>query len=47
MVALLLGLPLARPLARARPWVSVPLLAVLAAASAWFGLYLMSVNWAP
>ena len=45
--ALLLGLPLARPLARARPWVSVPLLAVLAAASAWFGLYLMSVNWAP
>jgi hypothetical protein len=47
MVAMLLGLPLARPLARARPWVSVPLLAVLAAASAWFGLYLMSVNWAP
>ena len=47
MVALLLGLPLARPLARARLWVSVPLLAVLAAVSAWFGLYLMSVNWAP
>lgn len=47
MVALLLGLPLARPLARARLWVSVPLLAVLAAASAWFGLYLMSLNWAP
>ena len=47
MVAMLLGLPLARPLARARPWVSVPLLAVLAAASAWFSLYLMSVNWAP
>jgi Mannosyltransferase (PIG-V) len=47
MVALLLGLPLARPLARARLWVSVPLIAALAAISAWFGLYLMSVNWAP
>ncbi len=47
MVALLLGLPLARPLARTRAWVSVPLIAVLAVASAWFGLYLMSVNWAP
>ena len=47
MVALLLGLPLARPLARARLWVSVPLLAVLAVTSAWFGLYLMSVPWAP
>jgi hypothetical protein len=35
------------PLARARPWASVPLFAVLAVTSAWFGLYLMSVNWAP
>ncbi len=45
--AMLLGLPLARLLARARTWVLLPLIAVLAAASTWFALYLMSVRWAP
>jgi hypothetical protein len=45
--AVLLGLPLARLLAPARTWILVPLIAVLAAASTWFGLYLMSVGWAP
>jgi hypothetical protein len=45
--AMLLGLPLARLLARARIWVLIPLFAVLAAASTWFGLYLMTVGWAP
>ena len=45
--AVLLGLPLARFLAPARTWLLVPLIAVLAAASTWFGLYLMSVGWAP
>jgi len=45
--AVLLGLPLARLLAPARPWVLIPLIAMLAAASTWFGLYLMSVGWAP
>ncbi len=45
--AMLLGLPLARLLAPARTWVLTPLIAVLAAVSTWFGLYLMSVGWAP
>jgi Mannosyltransferase (PIG-V) len=45
--AMLLGLPLARLLAPARTWVLTPLIAVLAAASTWFSLYLMSVGWAP
>jgi hypothetical protein len=45
--AMLLGLPLARLLAPARSWILIPLIAVLAAASTWFGLYLMSVGWAP
>jgi hypothetical protein len=45
--AMLLALPLARLLARAPVWVLVPVIAVLAAASTWFGLYLMSVGWAP
>jgi hypothetical protein len=45
--AMLLGLPLARLLAKARIWVLIPLIAVLAAASTWFSLYLMSVRWAP
>ena len=45
--AMLLALPLARLLARAPVWVLVPLIAVLAAASTWFGLYLMTVGWAP
>jgi hypothetical protein len=45
--AVLLGLPLARLLAPARIWVLIPLIAVLAAASTWFGLYLMTVGWAP
>jgi hypothetical protein len=47
LLAVLLGLPLARLLAPARIWVLVPLIAVLAAASTWFGLYLMTVGWAP
>ena len=45
--AMLLGLPLAPP---ADPGANVgadPLIAMLAAASTWFGLYLMSVGWAP
>jgi hypothetical protein len=45
--AMLLALPLARLLARARAWVLIPLIAVFAAASTWFGLYLMTVGWAP
>jgi len=45
--AMLLGLPLARLLIPARTWVLIPLIAMLAAASTWFGLYLMSVGWAP
>lgn len=45
--AVLLGLPLARLLAPARTWVLIPLIAMSAAASTWFGLYLMSVGWAP
>jgi hypothetical protein len=45
--AMLLALPLARLLARAPVWVLIPLIAVLAAASTWFGLYLMTVGWAP
>jgi hypothetical protein len=45
--AMLLGLPLARLLARARVWVLIPVIAVLAAASTWFGIYLMTTGWAP
>jgi hypothetical protein len=45
--AMLLGLPLARLLARARIWILIPLIAVLAAASTWFGIYLMTTGWAP
>jgi Mannosyltransferase (PIG-V) len=45
--AMLLGLPLARVLARAPVWVTVPALAVLAVASTWFGMYLMTIGWAP
>jgi hypothetical protein len=45
--AMLLGLLLARLLAPARTWVLIPLIAMFAAASTWFGLYLMSVGWAP
>jgi hypothetical protein len=45
--AMLLGLPLARLLARARIWVLIPVIAILAAASTWFGLYLMTIGWAP
>jgi len=45
--AMLLGLPLARLLAKARIWVLIPLIAVLAAASTWFGIYLMTTGWAP
>jgi len=45
--AMLLTLPLAALLARARAWILIPLIAVLAVASTWFGLYLMTVGWAP
>jgi hypothetical protein len=45
--AMLLTLPLARLASRAPSWVLVPLIAIFAAASTWFGLYLMSVGWAP
>ena len=45
--AMLLALPLARLLARARIWVLIPVIAVLAAASTWFGIYLMTTGWAP
>jgi hypothetical protein len=45
--AMLLGLPLARLLARARIWVLIPVIAVLCAASTWFGIYLMTTGWAP
>jgi hypothetical protein len=45
--AVLLGLPLARLLARARTWVLIPLIALLAAASTWFSLYLITIGWAP
>jgi hypothetical protein len=45
--AVLLGLPLARLLAPARTWVLTTLISMLAAASTWFGLRLMSVGWAP
>jgi Mannosyltransferase (PIG-V) len=45
--AMLLGLPLARLLARASIWVLIPLIAILAAASTWFGIYLMTIGWAP
>jgi Mannosyltransferase (PIG-V) len=45
--AMLLGLPLARLLARAPVWVLIPLIAILAAASTWFGMYLMTIGWAP
>ena len=45
--AMLLGLPLARPLARAPIWVLIPVIAILAAASTWFGIYLMTTGWAP
>jgi hypothetical protein len=45
--AMLLGLPLARLLARAPIWVLIPVIAIFAAASTWFGLYLMTVGWAP
>jgi hypothetical protein len=45
--AMLLGLPLARLLARVSPWILVPLCAILAAASTWFGIYLMTTGWAP
>ena len=45
--AMLLGLPLARPLARVPVAVLVPLIAILAAASTWFGIYLMTTGWPP
>jgi hypothetical protein len=45
--AFLLALPLARILAPVRNRVLVPLIAILAVASTWFGLFLASVGWAP
>ena len=46
--AFLLALPLARLLAPLRTWLLVPLVAAAAAASTWFGLYLLViVRWAP
>jgi hypothetical protein len=45
--AVLLSLPLARLLAPARTCVLIPLIAMLAAMSTWFGLYLMTIGWAP
>ena len=46
--AVLLALPLARLLARVRTSVLVPLIILLAAASTWFGLYLLVIEgWAP
>jgi len=45
--AMLLGLPLARLLARAPTWLLIVVIAILAAASTWFGLYLMTIGWAP
>jgi len=46
--AVLLALPVARLLAPVRVRILVPLVAVLAVAAAWFGLYLTAiVGWAP
>ena len=45
--AVLLALPPGRLLAPLRTWVLIPLIVVLAAASAWFGIYIMTVGWAP
>jgi Gpi18-like mannosyltransferase len=45
--AMLLGLPLARLLTRVPVWALIPLFVVLAAASTWFSLYLMTYGWAP
>jgi Mannosyltransferase (PIG-V) len=46
--AFLLALPLARVLAPLRAWLLAPLTVALAAASTWFGLYLLVImKWAP
>jgi hypothetical protein len=45
--AFLLSLPLARILAGVRLYVLIPLIATLAVASTWFGLFLVSNGWAP
>jgi hypothetical protein len=45
--AFLLALPLAKALSPAKNAVVIPLLIVLAIASAWFSLFLMSIGWAP
>jgi Mannosyltransferase (PIG-V) len=47
LLAMLLGLPLARWLTPARTWLLIPLIAAFAAASTWLTLYLMTVGWAP
>lgn len=45
--SVLLGYPLARLLAQVRPLVLYPLLTLLAAAAAWYGLFLLSTGWPP
>lgn len=45
--AVLLGFPLARLLAQVRPVVLYPLLTLLGAAAAWYGLFLLSTGSAP
>jgi hypothetical protein len=45
--AFLIALPLARILARARTYVLIPLIAILAMASAWFTLFLATANVVP
>jgi hypothetical protein len=45
--AVLLSFPVARVLAQARTRVLIPLICLLVAASTWFGLFIMSVGWAP
>lgn len=45
--AVLLGFPLARLLAQVRPLVLYPLLTLLGAAAAWYGVFLLSTGWPP
>lgn len=45
--SVLLGFPLARLLTRVRPVVLYPLITILGAVAAWYGLFLLSTNYAP
>lgn len=45
--SVLLGFPLARLLTQVRPIVLYPLLTLLGAAAAWYGLFLLSTGWPP